>query len=516
MAGSNVLECGFTNEVETKKSQTLDAYISKEQSAATAPSIHSNHDQEIPSAEEDDPNVVGWDGPDDPENPHNWPAWLKNVAVAIASAIVFITPLASSMFAPGVPELMHEFGSHNSTLASFVVSIFLLGFAVGPLALAPASELYGRCMIFNITNVSFVICTIACARAPNLNSLIAFRFFSGIFGSAPLTIGGGTITDVIPPEKRGASMALFAMGPLMGPIIGPVVGGFLTEARGWRWVFYLLAICSGTVTIITFFFLKETYAPAILEAKAKRLRKSTGNLKLRAKFTIPLSPKEHFSNALARPFKVLFMSPIVLFLSTYMAIVYGYLYLLFTTFPTVFGVQYHFSTSTVGLAYLGLGVGCMIGLAYLGIVSDRILISRTKKFGESKPEFRLPPMAYGSPLIPIGLFWFGWSVEKDVHWIVPIIGTSFVGMGLLTVFMPVNTYIMDAYEKYSASALASTAVLRSILGACLPLAGPKMYASLGLGWGTSVMGFIAVAFMPMPFIFERYGERLRKRFPVGF
>jgi len=420
------------------------------------------------------------------------------------------------MLAPGVPQIMREFGSHNIELATFVVSIFLLGFAVGPLLLAPASEIYGRYIIYNITNVSFVLCTIACARAPNLNFLIAFRFLSGIFGSAPLTIGGGTITDVIPPEGRGTAMALFAVGPLMGPIIGPVVGGFLADDEGWRWVFYLLAMCSGTVTIITFFFLKETYAPVILEAKAARLRKSTGNLKLRSKFASPLTPKEVILQALVRPFKVLFMSPIVLIMSTHMAIVYGYLYILFTTFPTVFGVQYHFSTSTIGLAYLGLGVGCLLSLILLGIVSDKILVSMTNKYGERKPEFRLPPMAWGAPIIPAGLFWFGWSVERNDHWIVPIIGSSLVGAGMLAVFMPVNTYIIDAYEKYSASALASVAVLRSILGACLPLAAPKLYVALGIGWGTSVMGFIAVLFLPMPFVFQRYGERLRKRFPVGF
>jgi hypothetical protein len=82
--------------------------------------------------------------------------------------------------------------------------------------------------------------------------------------------------------------------------------------------------------------------------------------------------------------------------------------------------------------------------------------------------------------------------------------------------MPVNTYIVDAYQKYAASGLAATTVLRSIVGACLPLAGPKMYDALGLGWGNSVLGFIALMFLPMPFIFERYGERLRKRYPVGF
>jgi len=421
------------------------------------------------------------------------------------------------MFAPGVKQLMHEFNSTNTELGSFVVSIFLLGFAVGPLFLSPASELYGRSIIYNISNICFVLCTVGCALAPSFGFLIGFRFLAGIFGAAPLTIGGGTITDVIPAERRGVAMALFAMGPFMGPAIGPVAGGFLADAMGWRWIFWVLAIFSGFVTVMTLIFLRETYAPKILGDKAARLREETGNPKLRSKLASDLPPKEVFSRALARPFKMLFTSPLIFTMSLHMAIVYGYLYLLFTTFPTVFQGQYGFSTSTVGLSYLGIGTGSLLGLLILGLVSDRILAHYTiKSGGIMKPEYRLPPMSYGAPLIPIGLFWYGWTAEYEVHWIVPIIGTSLVGMGLIATFMPITTYIVDGYTKYAASALAATTVLRSLFGALLPLAGPKMYDALGLGWGNSLLGFVALLFLPMPFLFQKYGERLRTRYAVGF
>ena len=146
------------------------------------------------------------------------------------------------MFAPGVPEVMSEFHSTNKELASFVVSVYILGYAFGPLLVAPLSELYGRLPIYHVCNVLFVIFTIACAVSSNLSMLIAFRFLEGCVGSAPLTIGGGTIADMIVQEKRGKSMAIWAMGPLLGPVIGPVAGGFLTQAKGWRWVFWVIAI----------------------------------------------------------------------------------------------------------------------------------------------------------------------------------------------------------------------------------------------------------------------------------
>lgn len=184
---------------------------------------HANVDVEKGSAgttaeDENDENLVWWDGPDDPHNPMNFNKRLKATTIGLVSAICFVTPLASSMFAPGVPQLMAEFKSTNAELAGFVVSVYVLGFAVGPLAFAPLSEIYGRLPVYHVCNVLFILFTVACALATNLNMLIGFRFLAGTFGSAPLVNGGGSIADIFIQEKRGAAMALFAMGPIIGPV----------------------------------------------------------------------------------------------------------------------------------------------------------------------------------------------------------------------------------------------------------------------------------------------------------
>ncbi|KAL8687230.1 MAG: hypothetical protein Q9224_005212 [Gallowayella concinna] len=455
-----------------------------------------------------DPNIVDWDGPDDPEKPTNWGSGRKSAIVAIISSITFLTPLASSMFAPGIPEVMTEFNSENVELASFVVSVYILGFAFGPMLVAPLSEEYGRTRLYHVCNIGFLIFTIACAVSSNLSMLIVWRFFEGLFGSAPLTIGGGTIADIIVQEKRGGVMAIWAMGPLLGPVIGPVIGGFLSQAKGWRWVFWLIAMIAGAIAIFSFIFLKETYPPILLERKAERLRKETGNPNLRSKLGSHLSPRDRFKLAIVRPFKLLFFSPIVLALSTFMAVVYAYLYLLFTTITEVFESTYHFSSGAVGLTYLGIGIGSFIGLFVFGTASDRI-VKYKSKHGEMKPEYRLPPMIPGAWIIPIGLFIYGWTAEKHVHWIAPIIGTGCVGLGLLATFMPVSTYLVDAFTLHAASALAASTILRSLLGALLPLGGRSMYEKLGLGWGNSLLAFIAVALCPIPVVFYIYGERIR-------
>jgi hypothetical protein len=131
---------------------------------------------------------------------------------------------------------------------------------------------------------------------------------------------------------------------------------------------------------------------------------------------------------------MLIYSPIVLILSMQMAVVYGYLYLLFTTITEVFEGQYGFSQGTVGLTYLGLGVGMFFGLICFGLASDWLLKRMSAK-GEMKPEYRLPPMIPGAMLIPIGLFLYGWTADKHVFWFVPILGSSLVGLGLLATFV---------------------------------------------------------------------------------
>ena len=320
------------------------------------------------------------------------------------------------MFAPAIPQVSSEFHNTSAALASLAVSVYILGFGIGPLVLSPASELWGRNIVFNVSNVLFVAFTVACAVSTSLPMLTGFRFLAGCAGSAAPTIGGGTIADVMPPEKRGKAMAVYVMGPVLGPSLGPVAGGFLAQAAGWRWIFWLLTITGGIMTILTFVFLRETYAPKLLRDKAKKLQKDTGQERYRSKLETDLPATTTFVRAIIRPMKMLLFSPIVLGLSCFMALVYAYLYLLFTTFPMVFEAQYKFSTGTVGLAYLGMGFGMATAAIIVGYTSDRQVTRLAAKSGERKPEYRLPILILGSPLIAAGLFWYGWSAQAKTHW----------------------------------------------------------------------------------------------------
>ncbi|KXJ87970.1 major facilitator superfamily domain-containing protein [Microdochium bolleyi] len=489
------------------------------------------HDADIGSAldeadaSEDESLVVWWDGDDDPQNPYNWPLWQKVVNCSLMSIMTFVTPLGSSIFAPGVPQVMHEFGSSSLTLASFVVSVYLLGFAFGPLLIAPLSEIYGRVVVYHVCHAIFTVFCVACALAPSLDALIVFRFFCGAFGCVSVTNGTGTVADMIKQEHRGLAISLFSIGPLLGPIIGPVAGGFISQALGWRWTFWVLAMLGGSVTVVSFFFMRESYAYVILKHKTARLQKETGNPLLRSRLDSGLSPADFFKRGIIRPVKLLAKSPIVVIASLYMSIIYGYLYLMFTTMTTVFQGSYGFSTGTVGLAFLGLGAGNLIGLAAFSSTSDKYIKRkaeeddrRAEETGQPKegmkPEYRLPMLPLGAVLVPVGLFIYGWTAQYRVHWIVPILSHVPIGVGNLVIFMGLQTYLVDCFTVYAASAVAANTVVRSLFGAFLPLAGLPLFQSLGLGWGNSLLGFIAVATIPVSFVLIKYGEALRKRYPV--
>ncbi|RYO88687.1 hypothetical protein DL766_004433 [Monosporascus sp. MC13-8B] len=463
-----------------------------------------------PVAKAPDPNVVDFDGPDDPENPMNWSPAKKSVAIAIVTMMTLLSPIASTISSAAAPDIMLYFNSTNETLMAFVTTIFLLGYTFGPIVIAPLSEMYGRAILYKVCIVLFLIFNVACAVANSLGSLIVFRFLAGVAGSCPITLGTGSIADMIPQDKRAGAMGAYVIGAVLGPSVGPICGGYLTPVLGWRWNFWPMAIATAPLTVVVILFVHESYPFVVLERKTERLRRQTGNMHLRSALDTGKTPRELFAFSILRPLKMLLL-PIVFLLSLYAAVVYSYLYLCFTTFPAVFGGQYGFGSGAAGLATLGMGVGSIVGVFFCGGVADKLSNYLTKKNGgDTKPEYRLPTLVIGGLVVPIGLFIYGWTAEHKTHWIVPIIGTGFLGCGMIITYMSSTMYLVDAYTVYAASVTASSTIFRCLSGTLLPLAGPAMYEALGVGWGTSLLGFIALVFIPLPFIFYRYGQRIRE------
>ena len=291
------------------------------------------------------------------------------------------------MFAPGVPTAMREFHSSNVDIASFLISVYILGYATGPLLISPMSELYGRLPVYHVNTALFIIFNVGCAVSTNISMLIVFRFLLGVAGSCPLTVGSGTISDMFRQEERGKVMSIWTAPILLGPTLGPLAGGYVSASLGWRWDFWLLAIATGTLFALALLIQNETYPPVLLERKVRALRKKTGNLLLHSAHQSSKTPKQLFWISIVRPVKMLCLSPIIFGLSLYLAIGYGYLYLCFSTMTEVFEGQYGISPSNVGLTYLGIGLGQFVGLFAFGYFSDPLL-KRLAKGGALKPEYR--------------------------------------------------------------------------------------------------------------------------------
>lgn len=230
---------------------------------------------------------------------------------------------------------------------------------------APLSEIYGRRIIYGSTLLLAVVFVIPCAVSKNIGTLLVCRAIDGIAFSAPMTLVGGTLADLWRNEERGVPMAAFSAAPFIGPAIGPLVGGFLSDAAGWRWLYWIQLILSGIVWILITFTVPETYAPTILARRAKKMRKETGNQDHVTEQELDVRPlSERLRIFLVRPIQLLFRELIVFLISIYMSVLYGLLYMFFVAYPIIFQKRKGYSAGTTGLMFIPLAVGVSSHIAF--------------------------------------------------------------------------------------------------------------------------------------------------------
>ncbi|KAJ8101620.1 major facilitator superfamily domain-containing protein [Lipomyces tetrasporus] len=404
----------------------------------------------------------------------------------------------------------------SEEVAMLGLTSFVCGLGLGPALLAPLSEFYGRRPIYISSLAFFFIWLIPSAVARNIETMIIARFFNGLSGSAFLSVAGGTVGDLFRRHELHTPMMVYSASPFIGPVLGPAVGGFINQFTNWRWTFYTLMIWSGILLTSFIFTVPETYHPVLLRKKAVRLRKETGNENLKAPIeNITRSVLGTVLVSLIRPFELLYSELMVLNLCLFSALLMGILYLFFGAFGVVFEGTYHFQLWQVGLTFFGIFVGMVAAIGLDPIFHRnyyRLVQRREAEGGEpggSEPEFRLPPAIVGAVLVPIGLFWFGWTSYRWVYWIVPVLGSVIFGMGEVLLFGGIFTFLVDAYPHYAASALAANSFVRSCFGATFPLFGNQMYEKLGYQWASSLLAFLSLLMMPFPYIFYKYGKRIR-------
>jgi DHA1 family multidrug resistance protein-like MFS transporter len=390
----------------------------------------------------------------------------------------------------------------------------VLGYAFGPIIWAPFSELYGRRLPILISQFGFGIFCIAVATAANVQTVMLGRFFSGLFGSCPLAVVAAIFADIYSNETRGLAVACFSATVFMGPLLAPFIGGFIeTSYLGWRWTMYITSFMGFSAFILALFFLEETYPPLILVAKASELRRKTKNWGIHAKQEeIEVDIKELVVKNVARPLRILFTEPIVLLISIYMAFIYGLLYTFLTAYALVFQGVYGFTAGVGGLTYFGLIAGEIIAFIVVVIMNKSYVKKLKANNNIPVPEWRLPIVMIGAPVFAGGLFWFGWTgYTGKIPWIVPTLSGLFTGFGIFAIFLQLLNYIIDAYLMFAASAIAGNTFMRSLFGAAFPLFARYMYVGIGIEWGQTLIGAIAVVLVPLPFLFYFKGKTIRAR-----
>jgi len=462
----------------------------------------------------DHPN--SWE--EDPRNPYNYSTVKKWTITLTVTFFSLVSNISSAISTPAVPNLQSYFGV-NAEIATMTVSLFVLGWALGALLWGGMSDVYGRNIVYYPSWFIFVVFSIPCALAKNVETHLVCRFISALGSSASVSITGGSLHDVWPGSEIGLAMAIYMLIIFLGPVLSPVIGGYIVEfapggiEQSWRWTMWVVLLMTGTMAL-TFIWFPETHHKVIqaeISLQKEIVRRNALETWFLARRKQAVDQRASFGRIILAPLKLLMIDPSVLLMSTYVALLYGILFLYFGAYPYVFGGIYHWDQGSSGLAFLGLAIGVLV--TFPTSIYGSILHTKLKGKNASEgifPEGRLPLAMVASILAPIGVFWFAWTSFATIHWLAPIASGAVFCWTVVTILICLISYLTDVYRHIGSCLISAVTFERCMFAFAFPLFLPRLYENLGPHWGTSVLGFCLVLFMPVPYLFYIYGKRIRE------
>ncbi|KAF7197768.1 putative efflux pump kojT [Pseudocercospora fuligena] len=462
--------------------------------------------------------VVGYEGPDDPSDPHNWTMLKRIRCTFMVAAIGCVVGLASAIDSSALPQAAEEFGVAE-VVESMATGLFLIGFGCGALFAGPISETVGRNPVYIVTLAIYMLFIMGCGLAPNIQTQLVLRFFAGLFGSTPLTCAGGSISDMWNPLERVYAFPVFANAAFTGPLLGPIIGGYIAQSDQlfWRWVEWITLIISGLVLGLVVLFQPETYPQTLLKWKAEHLRAITGDDRYRAAIEVRQdSLASRLRRALYRPFLLTFREPIIILLALYLTVIYIVLFTFLDGYTYIFEDTYGISQGLTGVCFVGIIIGLFGASALVPVIYKwaKRDLAKIQEQGGSRlpPEFRLwYSMLGGSIAIPISLFWMAWTAYPHISIWSPLAASVLFGYGILCVFITCYQYIIDSYETFAASALASITLIRYIASGGMTIVGVPFYENLGVHYTITILACISVPLVPVPYVFYKYGPWIRSK-----
>jgi multidrug resistance protein len=474
-------------------------------------------------------------------SPFSWSSTRKSLILTLSSAVTMLSAYTAGAYSMPSEDLRQRWSISTVTFNTGITT-WAVGFGAAPMFLAPLSEINGRRPIFVFSGCLMTVSLLGCALTESFAGMLIARFFVGVGSSTFATMVGGVVSDIYHTEDRNTPMAIYSGAALFGTGLGPLVSGFIAEHLLWRWVFYLQVVLAGILTTAVISFFRETRGSVLLSRKARALNQyyeemeTVGHNEWDISPIFPITPKASSREpkhqrirwkvladekraslsmmlylSLTTPFHLLLTEPVVFFFSLWVAFAWAILYMSFDSIPLVFTTNHRFTISQVGSVFAAVGIGTLLG-TILSIYQEKFA-KRTvwgRKVANS-PEGRLYFACVESALLPIGLFWFGWTSFPSVPAIVPILALGCAQVGIFSIYLAVFNYLADVYHRYASSALAAQSFCRNILGAVFPLFSEAMFRNLGSHGGSSLLGGISAVLTIVPFVLILFGPRIRAR-----
>ncbi|KIK55030.1 hypothetical protein GYMLUDRAFT_887773 [Collybiopsis luxurians FD-317 M1] len=396
---------------------------------------------------------------DDPEDPLNWGHWYRAFILLQVSVLSALGYYNTASINPAYAQLSEEFGVSIVT-ASYQTTVSIALNGVGPFLFIPFAHVYGRRPVYLVTTLIGALSALGCAYAHNFGQLVGLRVLNGIFpvGAA---LGVATASDVYCLHERGRALGVFTVLSTTGAHFAPIPGGLIGQFLGWRWVFKFAAIINSFCLIFTFFFLPETLYIRDANGTSTDSGFSSTNQKRSffSRYVARLRLGRHFPGRELRlgdffwPYFKMIRYPSVIFPAIYYATQYG----LGSTLPAVtvshiFAQEFGWDTLQIGLAYgASLLVGALLGETMGGWVVDGLMNRARRRAGPSAPsEIRLKAIWTGEIIVPVGLLWYGFSIQYKAPWIVPILGMGAACFGVQCITTVMYTYVADCHTSKSA------------------------------------------------------------------
>ncbi|KAH8685708.1 major facilitator superfamily domain-containing protein [Tricladium varicosporioides] len=436
--------------------------------------------------------------------------WFITFLVALAAAAA---PIGSAIFLPALPQLSSDLHT-TPTVTNLSVAMYMLSMSIFPLWWSSFSERLGRRTIYLVSFAFFTIWNIVAAVSTSIGMLIVMRILGGGAAASVQAVGAGTIADIWEVRERGRAMGMFYLGPLMGPLLAPIFGGALSQAWGWRSTQWFQAIYGGVLFITLTLFLPETLAPKATPTPAPTLTNQGTDEK--APTTPPLTRSstrqsvQQKTKKFVKIFKMCIVDPLSVLvylrfpavaLSVYLAsITFGSLYILNISIQQTFSEKpYHYSVMILGLLYIPNSLGYLLASLFGGRWTDKIMHREARaanRYDENGklvfiPEDRLRENAYlAAIMFPGALIWYGWTADKGVFWLVPMIANFFFGVGSMIVFGTITTMLTELMPRRSSSGVAVNNFVRNIFSCVGGVVAQPIISAIGNGWLFTILGIL--------------------------